>query len=429
MRSCRVIAFTILTVFTSTNLLAELKAITDEELSGITGQAYVSIDQANHPTETNVSYTRVNLGMTVETQLTADKLELGTYHRWQNHPTNPSLNGKPCHNCNGTEEGLETMSSDILMEDFALGYIHSDDYANKYKSVPMVAKGYDRYGRVINYQDGEIVPFEINNPFLEFARDTVTGEVIGVRIGFGDSKGVLSGNILSLTGAIDVDIRDGVEGLSAARQKQDGNILEEALTLLTPLLVAGGDLSAQASLVDENGDPDPIRSKNIGMANGSEFKISGADFVAAGAVPLLSNAGLIGSDSRSEFSSLFGCGLFGLLSCFNIYIESDNCVMLGIPTCFPLSNFQSMPVGKVSEIDGRQYITDTVSGLFMSFQTRDMEWSTGEAGLHAMDEFVKATSGAFLNIPTGSVNVNLSEVYNGVTGVRREYIDRGVGLF
>ena len=376
-----------------------------------------------------MSYTRVNLGMKVETQLTADKLELGTYHRWENHPTNPALNGTACHMCTGAEEGLEVIGSDILMENFGLGYIHSDSYANKYKSVPMLAKGFDRYGRVIKYGDGEIAPFEINNPFFEFARDEVTGDVIGVRIGFGESKGVLSGNILSLTGAVDVDIRDGVDGLSEARQQQNGNILEEALTLLTPLLVAGGDLSAQASLVDSNGDADPVRSSFIGMENGSEFKIAGADFIAAGAVPLLSGAGLIGSNSRSEFSSAFGCGLFGLLSCFNIYVESDNCVMLGIPTCFPLTNFQSMPVGKVKEVDGRQYITDTVSGLFLSFQTRDMEWSTGKAGNQAMNDFVKASSGAFLNIPTGSVKVNLSEVYNGVTGVRREYVDRGVGLF
>ena len=65
----------------------------------------------------------------------------------------------------------------------------------------------------------------------------------------------------------------------------------------------------------------------------------------------------------------------------------------------------------------------------MSFQTRDLDWSTGPAGQQAMNEFVQATSGAFLNLPTGAVQVNLSEVYNGVQGVRREYIDRGVGLF
>ena len=103
--------------------------------------------------------------------------------------------------------------------------------------------------------------------------------------------------------------------------------------------------------------------------------------------------------------------------------------MLGIPTCFPLNNFQSLPIGEVKEVNGRQYITDTVSGVFMSFQTRDLDWSTGPAGQQAMNEFVQATSGAFLNLPTGAVQVNLSEVYNGVQGVRREYIDRGVGLF
>jgi hypothetical protein len=408
---------------------AELQALGDSELSNVTGQAYISIDQQSHPVESSINYTRINLGMKIETQVTAENFELGTYHRWEKHPTNPSLNGTACNTCNGTEEGLERNSSDLKAENFALGYIQSDAYSNKYKSVPMVAKGFDSRGRPIKYNDGEIVPFEINDPFFEFAIDDATKEIIGMRLGFGDSKGILSGNILSLTGAVDVDIRDGVDGLSEARKKQDGNLLESALTLLTPLLVKDGDLSAQASLVDEKGDADPIRSSYIGMENGTEFKIEGADFLAAGVVPMLSDFGLIGSDSRSEKVSSFGCGLFNLLSCYNIYIESDNCVMLGIPTCFPLTSFQSMPVGKIEEINGRQYITDTASGLFLSFQNKDLDWSTGKAGSQAMESFVRASAGAFLNLPTGAVQVNLSEVYNGISGVRREYIDRGVGLF
>ncbi|ARU57527.1 hypothetical protein OLMES_3492 [Oleiphilus messinensis] len=406
----------------------ELKAISDEEMSDITGQAFISIDQNSHPTQSDISYTRVNLGMKIDTMMVAEEMELGKYHRWENHPTDPSLNGKACYTCDGSEAGLESTGADIHATNFSLGYIHSNDYTNKYKSVPMVAKGFDSRGRPINYSEGEVVPFQINDPFLEFAFDDATNEMIGVRIGFGDSKGILSGNILSLSGAVEVDIRDDVDGLSAARQKQDGNILEEALTLLTPLLVADGELSAQAILVDENGEADPVRSQYIGMQNGTEFTIEGADFLAAGVVPLLSDANLIGSASRSEQVSSSGCGLFGLFACYNIYIQSDDCVMLGIPTCFPLTNFQSMPVGKVEEINGRQYITDTASGLFLSFQTRDMEWST-DSSATAMSNFVSATSGAFLNLPTGAVKVNLHEVYEGIHGVRREYIDRGVGLF
>ena len=417
-----------LAVLSAMNSVAELKPMADEELSNVTGQAYISIDQQNHPEQANISYTKINLGMKVETMMVSDKWELGTYHRWENHPTDPSLNGTACHTCNGTEEGLESQGSDILAENFALGHIKSDDYNNRYKSVPMVAKGFDSRGRPITYRDGEIVPFEINDPFFEFAFDEETNEVVGMRLGFGDTKGILSGSILSMTGAVEVDIRDDVDGLSAARQQQDGNILEEALTLLTPLLVADGELSAQVVLVDEAGELDPVRSQYIGMENGTEFEIAGADFLAAGVVPLLSDANLIGSDSRSVKVSNSGCGLFGLFACYNIYIQSDDCIMLGIPTCFPLTNFQSMPVGKVEEINGRQYITDTASGLFMSFQTKDLDWSTG-SGKAAMESFVRASAGAFINIPTGAVKVNLHEVYEGIQGERREFIDRGVGLF
>ncbi len=414
----------------SHNTYAELKAMGDEELSGITGQAYLAVDQTTNPVETNVSHTRVSFGMDIETQLNAKTLELGKYPRWENHPTNPALNGMPCPSCVGTEPGLEKSSSDILIENFSLGYINNAQYRDKYKSVPIQAKGFDGAGRVINYAENEIAPFHINDPFIEFAYDESTQEMIGVRIGFGEAKGLLSGNILALTGAIDVDIRDGVAGLSAARKKQDGNFIESALTLLTPLLVKNGELSAQAALVNDKGELDPVRSGNIGMVNGTEFEITKADWLAANAVTLLSGTGLIGSASRSEKVSSSGCGLFNWGSCYNIYIESENCVMLGIPTCFPLTNFQSMPVGKVEEINGRQYITDTVSGLFLSFQSRNVAWSTAK-NVHAAQpgQHVTATSGAFLNLPTGSVKVNLNEVYNGISGQRREYIDRGVGMF
>ncbi len=423
---------------------AELTALEDEELSDITGQAYIAIDQMTNPNQSNIEYTRVNLGMKVETMLKADAMVLGEYPRWENHPTDPSLNGTPCMSCNGTEAGLEKHGADINVQDFSLGYIHSDAYQNKYKSVPMVAKGFDSRGRVINYDNNEIVPFEINDPFFEFAYDADARKMVGMRIGFGDSKGILSGNILSLTGQVDIHINDDVDGLSAARQKQQGNFLESALTLLTPLLVQNGNLDTHAQLVDgtvlnpnrdpskeqerKNGTPDAIRSDHIGMSDGTEFKIEGADTIAANAVKLLSDWNLIGSESRYENTGSRGCGLFGLFTCYNIYIQSEDCVMLGIPTCFPLTNFQSMPVGKIEEINGRQYITDTASGLFLSFQNEDVEWSTGSRQ-DPMTSFVNATAGAFLNVPTGAVKVNLNEVYNGIHGVRREYIDRGVGLF
>src|SRR5690606_40684544 len=49
------------------------------------------------------------------------------------------------------------------------------------------------------YGENEIVPFMIDSPFFEFAFDETTNEVVGVRLGFGESMGILSGKIETLT--------------------------------------------------------------------------------------------------------------------------------------------------------------------------------------------------------------------------------------
>jgi len=381
---------------------AELTAISDEGLSDITGQAYVSIDKTYHPTEANVSYTRVNLGMDIEANMTADTMELGRYER----------------------EGEAVGSSDLLIENFGLGYINNKQYTRDHPYVPMMLKDDGT-----EYAEGELVPFSIKDPFIEFAHDENTNEVIGVRIGFGETKGLLSGNMKSLTGNIDVDIRDYGAGITAASADQ-GNLADKLIIMLTPLLVKDGPISAQAKLVDSEGNLDPIRAQNIGIPNGEEFKVEEADWLAAQLVNALSGAGILSSSVDIEKTSSFGCGLLGLLSCWDMNIESQDCLMMGVQTCFPLSNFQSLPVGKVEKIDGKNYITDSVTGMFLSFQTRDMQWSTSETAAAAtLADFMSTTQGAFFNVPNGTVEVNLNEVYKGVPSARLEYIDRGVGLF
>ena len=46
-----------------------------------------------------------------------------------------------------------------------------------------------------------------------------------------------------------------------------------------------------------------------------------------------------------------------------------------------------------------------------------------------VEDFIRATSGAFFNIPNGATEVNLNEALNGTDRYRTEYIDRGRGLF
>ena len=84
--------------------VAGLEPISDQQLSDVTGQAFVSIDRQYHPDPAeNTSYTRINMGMDIEVQTNIDVLEVGRYDR----------------------SGEKPGSADLLIENFALGYINN----------------------------------------------------------------------------------------------------------------------------------------------------------------------------------------------------------------------------------------------------------------------------------------------------------------
>lgn len=381
--------------------LAGLDPISDEQLSEVTGQAFISIDRQYHPDpEENTSYTRVNLGMNVEIQTNIDTLELGRYER------------------SGEKQG----SSDVLIKDFALGYINNQAY---YQRNEKAARQYRPDGSA--YAENEIVPFMIDNPFFEFAFDESTSEVVGVRLGFGNAMGILSGKIETLTGNVNIDIIDRGEGLSSA--SSSGNFFDQAIVLLTPLLAGSSPLATKAQLVygDDNdprvGELDPIRAEYIGVPNGERFVLEDAN-----SLTRWSLKNLIGWGSSSEIEvpdcSFFSCGSG------DIYVYADGCRVLGIDACFDLDIYNSFPVGEVEEINGERRLTGPVDGAFMSFQTKDLDWlkDVKKSDL-TVEDFVRATSGAFFNIPNGATEVNLNEALNGTDRYRTEYIDRGRGLF
>lgn len=376
---------------------ADLTPIDDEGLSSVVGQAYISIDKTYHPEASqNTSYTRINLGMDIELQSNVEYLELGRYER--NDPY-----------------GLER-PADVMVSNFSLGYIYNSSY---FSQNPDAARPIKSDGSA--YQDGEIVPFEITDPFLEFAYDESNNEMTGVRIGFGEAKGMLSGSIDSLTGNIDVDIRDQGEGMRAA--SSNGNIADRLLVLLTPLLEKDSPIEAQAKLVDENGNLDPIRATMIGIPDGDKFVLSGASGFTRWSVRNLLG-GLSSSDIEVPNCSFFSC------PGGDIIISVNDCKVLGVDACFNLKQFESFPIGQIEEQNGNRYLTGSATGMFISFQTKDLEWLQDvRAQNPSAEDFVKATSGAFFNIPNSSVTVNLEEALNGVPRVRTEYIDRGNGLF
>jgi hypothetical protein len=319
-------------------------------------------------------------------------------------------------------DGEKPGTSDVYIEDFALGYINNQAYFDANPKAPMQRK---RDGSA--YAEGEIVPFSIQNPFLEFAFDEETDEVVGFRLGFGESMGVLSGKIETLTGNVNVDIIDRGEGLSEANSS--GNLFDQLIVLLTPLLEGGSPLSTKAELVyGAEGDPnigelDSIRAEYIGIPDGERFVLEGASGFTRWSVKNLIGWG---SSSRIEVPD---CSFF---SCpgGDIFVYAQDCLVLGIDSCFDLDIYNSFPVGEVGEVNGERRITGPADGAFISFQTKDLDWLKDvKKADFTPEDFIRATSGAFFNIPNGATEVNLNEALYGTQRYRTEYIDRGKGLF
>jgi|GEM_PF-237366 len=392
----------------SVSVWAKLQPINDEQMSNITGQAYISIDQQFNPNPgQKVSYTRINYGLNIDTQLNINKVVLGQYARA------------------GTKH-----NADINIDNLSLGHIYESSYYANNPSMPKPVKADGS-----SYVNGEIVPFQIQNPYVEFAKDEVTNSIIGMRIGFGGAEGILSGNIRSLTGNVNVHIVDHGTGLKNA-SSATGNFFDKTVLLLAPLLTASSPISAKAALVKGTTDASgkyiagsgalsPIRADHIGMPDGSKFTISNVNGLTTSALKALGFA-LSSNVVVNAKCFLVFCGGG------SVDIIPKDCYMMGVATCFPLTNFKSLPVGKVSKDSSgnNRKLTGMARGMFISFQTKNVQWLKNIAKKNpTAADYITATKGAFFNIPNGDLEVNLNQALKGIPRVRTEYIDRGKGLF
>jgi hypothetical protein len=305
----------------SSSVDARLVSIDEDEMSNMAGQAFINLDRSSSG---GFDFTKVTLGLDVKTSLNADLLELGKYD----------------------VAGEAAGSADIKITDFALGHIDSN---------------------------GNIVPFEIEDPFIELAFETVGGKqnLAGVRVGFGGALGKLSGNIEYLTGNIDIGIR----GLGKSiYDKANGG---QDFLLWLAGVSNNSVLTAGAELVNKNtGLSDTFRAQHVGMVNGQNL------------------------------SCVQNCGPFSFLLDLD-FTSSQGCGVLGIDTCFPLTNFKSLDIGN----NGQKS-----EGLFLSFQTKDIAWEDGSNS-------TTASRGAFINIPNGGITVNFDQAFNGIPRSRTRYLD------
>jgi hypothetical protein len=312
---------------------ARMEPMDDGELAAVSGQGFLNL---NAESNAGIDYTRINLGLKVETQMNMNKLQLGLYPR----------------------AGEAANSADILINNFALGSV--------------------------NDATGAINPFMINDPFIEMAYSG--NKVVGLRVGFAESKGTLSGDIKSLTGSVPVHIKGTADPIYNAAG------FGTQLLLGLAGVYRSSTMEADAELVNSSGNSDPVRGTMSGMVNGSQLNCT------SGCLGGLTNA---------------------LLSLFT----SQNCAVSGVGTCFPLSNFQSLPVGNTAILDnpGTATIEGAAKGFFISMQTQAVAWKDLDS-----NTYKTALAGAYLNIPkfkdangnlVAPITINFDQAFGGIPRV------------
>lgn len=148
---------------------ADLKPISEAEMSQVQGQAMIAVDRM---AGVNHQFTRVTMGMDAEIQANIDTVALG-----------------------------ETASgTDLDVAHLSLGHIARDDTRVQIDGQ--------------TYNIGDIVPFVGADPYFELAE--LNGEVVGFRFGLNRARGTLSGDIASFSGNLGLQIEDDAGNVSAA---------------------------------------------------------------------------------------------------------------------------------------------------------------------------------------------------------------------
>lgn len=247
--------------------------------------------------------------------------------------------------------GEATNTADVNIDNFALGSVNADDTIN---------------------------PFRISNPFLELAYKD--NKMVGVRLGMGEAQGHLSGSMNTYTGNLAIDIFGKGSYLGPRITCGfDFIVCLPAKGLVTGVW-ANEDFKAEASLVNGTGNADPVRGTMAGLTNGT----------------------MLSMPEASGFAN-FLLGLF----------VSQNCGLLGVRTCFNLSDYGSIPIGKFD--NQTQQFTGTANGVFLSMQTENVQWRDQQDA----SKFITALAGAFMNIPrnadgTAAITMSFQQAFEGI---------------
>ena len=243
---------------------SELAAMSDQQLSDTTGQAFIKVDASTH---NDFEFTKINLGLDIDIQSNIDELRLGEFSR----------------SSSDADVGSDH-PADVIIRNFGLGRV--DDY---------------------NTSNPKIIPFKIKDPYIELAyKKDAAGkrQVAGFRVGFDKAKGDLSGDFISLTGNMEGLIQ-GPASIAADVGCSQVNIFQ-----CLALRIAGNtQMQGIAKLVDKSSGRNEVngtyikRATWLGIPEGESFTSPAG--------------GLIGS-LIPTLSRVSGCKSLGLDACFPI---------------------------------------------------------------------------------------------------------------
>ena len=324
-----------------------LERMTDRDLSNVSGQAFITIDTSSYNQGAgnwsgDYEFTKVNLGMELETVFNIDELRVSRFDRDAYVDGTVPVTDDDRNIVTNPDGSIQVYDSDIIINNFALG-------------------------RVDNYDDAanaEYVPFMARNPYIELAYKTENGEkrISGLRVGFEKAQGDLSGDIISLTGKIEGEIRGDAAVVYNQNCPGAGFINCTALAL-----AQGTEIYTQVDLLD--------------AATGD-----GADSLN---VAYVKRASWFGVPNGRNFDSDEG-GLIPTL--VPLLTRADDCEVTGTPGCFRTSIYESIYIGDkdASFEDG------SASGVFISMQTESVPWED-LSGVPGTDRAL-TDQGAYLNI-------------------------------
>lgn len=318
--------------------LSALEPLEDRELSEVSGQAFISVDSSSYSEDGETwDFRRINLGLDIQTLLTADELVVGEFER--NFGDGDGTAPMVVEGSDGSTRTVDYIydengdvavpSADLILGNFALGAVKDPYSANP-----------------------AVDPFRIRAPYIELAyKDNDQGirEIIGFRMGFGRAQGYLSADLLSVTGNFEAFVvGNGTDAYNSACVDGDSGGWGQCLLLSA---VQGSVIYSPIELLDGytgNALPDGT-DEDVGY---------------------IKRATWAGVPTGGNFST--SSWLSGILP----LLTADDCEISGVRSCLKTSIYQSIYLGLPEEQrpEGATFEETSARGMFVSLQSENVPW-------------------------------------------------------